>query len=173
MNEQSKQKAEGDRWKILTWWENIKKNCLSQNGNSLLGFLRRLHFSELEKKKGSHSLAARSDGNQPSCRLGLAELLGLWLPHTGCVVRKQPRKLMEERCLTLRDSRKGFWGPTWCDFSSSGRQYSPQKNFRIQHCLKTKVWNWPQTNAWDLGRKSKNSMGHDILPACFPEKPLA
>lgn len=94
--------------------EKTLKNCLSQNGNSLGGFLGRLHLSELgRKKKGSHSLVANSAGNQLSHRLG-------WLSYSASgfpiqIVRKKHRKLMGQS-LTLCDSREYFWGPTVCDF---------------------------------------------------------
>lgn len=144
--------------------EKTLKNCLSQNGSSLLGFLRRLHFSELEKS---------SDGNQPSCRLGWLSYSASGFPTQAVLSERSPENWWMRVVSLCEAPGKASGVPLGVISSPSRRHYSPQKNFRIEHCLKTKAWNWPQTNAWDLERKSKNSMGHDILPACFPKKPLA
>lgn len=151
--------------------EKTLKNCLTQNGDSLRGFLGRLHLSELgRKKKGSHGLVANSAGNQPSHRLG-------WLSYSASGFPIQLSERSPENWwarVSLCVTPGNTFGDPLCVISSpSRRQDSPRKNFRIEHCLKTKGWIWSQTNIWDLERKSKSPTGHDILPACFPEKPLA
>ena len=148
--------------------EKTLKNCLSQNGNSLLGFLRRLHFSELEKKKGSHSLAARSDENPPSCRLGWLSYSASGFPTQAVLSERSPENWWIRVVSLCKTPGKASGVPLGVISAHPGG------NILLRRTLEcTKAWNWPQTNAWDLGRKSKNSMGHDILPACFPEKPLA
>lgn len=161
MNEQSKQKAEGDRRKILTWWENIKKNCLSQNGNSLLGFLRRLHFSELGEEEGSHSLAARSDGSRlPVDWAGWVP--ASWLPHTWAVLMKAAQKEWWRSIVSSARLQERLLRSPWCDFSSSWRQYSPQKNFRMHKSVEL-----APNKCMRFGRKSQKLHGTWYFASLF------
>lgn len=126
-NPNRKLKGTGERY---SHEEKTLKNCLSQNGSSLLGFLRRLHFSELEKN---------SDGNQPSCRLGWLSYSASGFPTQAVLSERSPENWWMRVVSLCEAPGKAFGVPLGVISSPSWRHYSPQKNFRTEHCLKTEL----------------------------------
>ncbi|KAF6125579.1 hypothetical protein HJG60_009992 [Phyllostomus discolor] len=67
--------------------------------------------------------------------------------------------------------RGAFWNHSREAAGPSREQGSPRKNFRIEHCLKTKGWIWPQINTPHLERKSESPVGHGSRPAVLKSPP--
>lgn len=88
MNEQLKQKAEGDRWKILTWWENIKK--LPESKWQLSSRLSQKASRQWTGEERVTQSGCRSDGNQPSCRLGWLSYSASGFPTQAVLSERSP-----------------------------------------------------------------------------------